>query len=95
MADPKTVVERRRKNKGPLYTKIDNKIFDKLSPTSKSAADLVTTVRRSIRRAPSDRFVKQGIDSLYVCPYIDCENRINAEANSAVNVARRFVEQLR
>jgi hypothetical protein len=92
--DSKTVVERRKKNKGPIYTQIDNKIFDKLSSTSKSAADLITTIRRSIRRAPTDRYAKQGIDSLYVCPYIDCKNHINADANSAVNVARKFVEQL-
>lgn len=92
--DSKTVVERRKKNKGPIYTQIDNTIFDKLSSTSESAADLITTIRRSIRRAPTDRYAKQGIDSLYVCPYIDCKNHINADANSAVNVARKFVEQL-
>ena len=95
MPDSNTVVERRRQNKGPIYIGVRSKIFDNLSPSSKSAADLITNIRRSVRRAPSDRNSKQGIGSHFVCPYIDCENQLNADVNSAVNIAAKFMGQLR
>lgn len=95
MPDSNTVVERRRQNKGPIYIGVRSKVFDNLSPSSKSAADLITSIRRSVRRAPSDRNAKQGIDSHFFCPYIDCESQLNADVNSAVNIAAKCVAQLR
>lgn len=94
MPDPDSVVERRHRNLGPVYIYAGTRPFSKLSKSSQSFYDLTNTIKRSIRRSPESRQSKQGINSVFVCPYEDCRHTSNADANASVNVAKKFIEQL-
>lgn len=94
MPDPETAVARRLKNRGPVYISAGSREYRNLSSTNIAGRELLTTFRRSIRRAPADRLSKQGIESVFVCPYVDCKKVFNSEANSAVNVGRKLIQQL-
>lgn len=92
--DPLTATERRRKGLAPEWVQVGDKSFSGVGPNSKEGREALTIVRRSIRRAPLHRKTTQGIDSIYHCAYADCGHIGNAEANSAINVAQKFAEQI-
>lgn len=92
--DAHTLSERKAKGLPPLWAPVEHRKFDKLKPTSSSTKEMITMAKRSIRRNNKFNQKKTGIEALFVCPYTDCAAQLNADANSAINVAHRAIEQL-
>lgn len=100
--DPVTAADRRRTGLGPEWIVVGNKTFVG-GPNTKEGKELLTIIRRSIRRAPDHRKTTQGIESIYVCAFDDCASfnaelssnmPINAEANAAINICKKLADQL-
>lgn len=92
--NPKNATERRREGLAPEWMQVGDKSFPSVTPNSKEGREIITIIRRSIRRAPLHRKTTQGIESIYHCAYSDCAHITNAEANAAINVAQKLSNQL-
>lgn len=92
--NPANAAQRRREGLAPEWVQVGDKSFPAVSPGSKEGREIITIIRRSIRRAPSHRKTTQGIESVYHCAYSDCGHTTNAEANAAINTAQKLSGQL-
>lgn len=92
--DANSVRELKGKFKHPEWVPMGNRTFTKLGKSSTSGKELMRIFRRSIRRPHEDRRAKMGVESQFLCPYLDCACHINADANAALNVAKKMQNQL-
>lgn len=92
MPNPATVVERKKKNLSPEWVTIGNKSFKNLKKGSPETRELMSLIRKSVRRPHENRNAKQGSDSVFCCPF--CQHTANADGVAAINIANKFISQL-
>ena len=65
-----------------------------VSPLRLSVEELKRIIRRNLRQPHISRQSRDTTQSIYHCLYIDCGKVQHADQNAAVNIGRRFLEEL-